>query len=304
MTSGKMVSGSYRLLRHAPLLLLPMAMLAAVGCVPLSKNRARVSVQRYPSGAEKSPVAAARGNASSLAPIINEKIQRGYYAEGERALRQYLVEHPGDGAAQAMLHQLTVDPTQMLGSDARDYTVKSGDSYSSLAARYLGDASLFVVLARYNGSRNPSDLRLGQTLRMPLSKPGAGAVVSDTSPTSETAAPQTEVITDASPSEKARLLQDESVVLFKEGRKQDALERLDHALLIQPNLKSNGAIASSLRKQLVANYHEQAVVLYRDQKLDSAIALWDRVLAIDPGFEPAVIYRTRALELKQRLKQF
>jgi tetratricopeptide (TPR) repeat protein len=272
MTSGKLSSGSYRLLRHA-LLLLPMAMatLAAVGCAPLSKNRARVSVQRYPSGAEKSPVAAARGNASSLAPIINEKIQRGYYAEGERALRQYLVEHPGDGAAQAMLHQLTVDPTQMLG---------------------------------YNGSRNPSDLRLGQTLRMPLSKPGAGAVVSDTSPTSETAAPQTEVITDASPSEKARLLQDESVVLFKEGRKQDALERLDHALLIQPNLKSNGAIASSLRKQLVANYHEQAVVLYRDQKLDSAIALWDRVLAIDPGFEPAVIYRTRALELKQRLKQF
>jgi tetratricopeptide (TPR) repeat protein len=304
MTSGKMSSGSYRLLRHALLLLLPMAMLAAAGCVPLSKHRAGVSVQRYPSGAEKSPVAAAPSNPSSLAAIINEKIQHGRYAEGERALRQFLVEHPGDGAAQAMLYQLTVDPTQMLGSDARDYTVKSGESYSSLAARYLGDASLFVVLARYNGSHNPSNLRVGQTLRIPRSKPGEGAVVSDTSPSSEMAAPHTEAITDASPAEKARLLQDESVSLFKEGRRQDALQCLDHALLIQPNLKSNGAIASSLRKQLVANYHEQAVVLYRDQKLDPAIALWDRVLAIDPGFEPAVIYRTRALELKQRLKQF
>jgi hypothetical protein len=45
-------------------------------------------------------------------------------------------------------------------------------------------------------------------------------------------------------------------------------------------------------------------VLYRDQHLDEAIALWDRVLAIEPDFEPAVVYRARAVELKQRLKQY
>ena len=57
-------------------------------------------------------------------------------------------------------------------------------------------------------------------------------------------------------------------------------------------------------KDLVATFHQRAIVLYRDQQLDPAIALWDRVLAIDPGYEPATVYRTRALELKQRLKQF
>ncbi len=306
MTSGRI--GGYRLLKPALVMMLPMAMLAVGGCAPMSKNRPRVTVSRDSSRAEKPPIVIDRGNAPSLAVIVNEKIQHGHYAEGEAALRQYLVEHPGDGSARAMLHQLTVDPAQMLGSDARDYTVKSGDSYSSLAARYLGDASLFVVLARYNGSGNPSDLRVGQTLRLPLPSSGAGevvgGVVADASPRRETTGSQTAAVTDASPAAKATRLQDESVVLFKEGRKQDALKRLDQALLIQPTLKSSGDIASSLRKQLVANYHEQAVVLYRDQKLDPAIALWDRVLAIDPGFEPAVIYRTRALELKRRLKQF
>lgn len=309
MTSGKMGRGSHRLLRPAVVILLPMAILAVVGCAPLSKSRARVNVQRFPSAAGKSPVAAAHDSSSSLAEIVNEKIQHGRYAEGERALRQHLAEHPGDGAAQTMLHQLTVDPTQMLGSGARDYTVKPGDSYSSLAARYLGDASLFVVLARYNGSGNPSDLRVGQTVRLPLSASGGEATagpVADTSPVREStpSSSPAAAMADASPDARARRLQDESVVLFKQGKKQAALNHLDQALLIQPKLKSNGAVATSLRKQLVANYHEQAVVLYRDQKLDPAIALWDRVLAIDPGFEPAIIYRTRALELKNRLKQF
>jgi tetratricopeptide (TPR) repeat protein len=54
---------------------------------------------------------------------------------------------------------------------------------------------------------------------------------------------------------------------------------------------------------LLGSYHERAVVLYRDQQLDQAIALWDHVLAIDPSYERAVIYRARAVELQQRLKQ-
>lgn len=299
-----MPNGGCRLLKSVIAVTLPMAMLATVGCASFSKSRARVSVQRPASSMATPAPSAVRGDASSLAAIVNGKIQHGLYAEGETALRQYLARHPGDGAAQAMLRQLTVDPVRMLGADARDYTVKSGDSYSSLAARSLGDASLFVVLARYNGSDNPSDLQVGQTLRLPVSSAGSSEVIADASAVHETVTTTTAAIIDASPAAKARRLQDESVVLFKAGRKRDALKRLDQALLIQPKLASNGAVATSLRKHLVANYHEQAVVLYRDQKLDPAIALWDRVLDIDPTFEPAVIYRTRALELKQRLRQF
>ena len=103
---------------------------------------------------------------------------------------------------------------------------------------------------------------------------------------------------------KAQRLQRESVALLDHGHKQQALARLDQALVIEPQLKPSGSDAVSLRNELVTSFHQRAIVLYRDQQLDPAIALWNRVLAIDPNYEPAVIYRTRALELKRRLKQF
>ena len=82
------------------------------------------------------------------------------------------------------------------------------------------------------------------------------------------------------------------------------LDRMDEALRVDPRLQPSGAEAASLRSQLLDSYHERAVVLYRDQQLDKAIALWNRVLAIAPDYEPAIAYRARALELKQRLKQY
>jgi tetratricopeptide (TPR) repeat protein len=106
------------------------------------------------------------------------------------------------------------------------------------------------------------------------------------------------------PVAKAARLQQESLALLDKGLPQQALQRLDEALRIDPALRSTGPAATALRKKLVDSYHQRAIVLYRDQQLDQAIALWDRVLAIDPNFEPAVIYRARALELKGRLKQF
>ncbi|MDE2054147.1 MAG: LysM peptidoglycan-binding domain-containing protein [Xanthomonadaceae bacterium] len=242
--------------------------------------------------------------------MVNDELQLGRYAEGESALRRYLKQHPGDRPAQAMLRQLTADPRQMLGAPSGTHVVQAGDSYSSLAARYLGDPSLFLILARYNGSTNPSVLRLGETVRLPLSakrlsmasdtaEPGADSAESGAAAGATAAAPVAE-----SAALKARRLQKESLALLDQGHKNQALARLDQALLVDPQLKPAGTGAAALRRQLLAAYHERAIVLYRDQHLDQAIALWDRVLAIDPNYEPAVIYRARALDLKHRLKQF
>ena len=107
-----------------------------------------------------------------------------------------------------------------------------------------------------------------------------------------------------SPVSEARRLQSESVSLLGQGHKDQAHARLDQALAIDPRLKPAGTGATALRTQLLDSYHERAIVLYRDQQLDQAIALWDRVLAIAPDYEPAIVYRTRARELKQRLKQY
>jgi LysM repeat protein len=283
---------------------LPLALLLVAGCGTFNKARPRAGVDRSPTTVGRQP---AGSRSASLASIINDTIQQGHYAEGEVALRRYLAQHPGDQAARGMLRQLTAAPESELGSKSRDYTVQPGDSYSSLAARYLGDASLFVVLARYNNSTNPSDLRVGQTVRLPVSGRASNEVeranISETSPEREIHPTPAAVAEDVSPTTSARQWQAQSMSLLGKGQKREALRRLDHALTLDPQLKSSGPAEAPLRRQLVGNYHEQAVVLYRDQHLDAAIALWDRVLAIDPTFEPAVIYRTRALELKRRLKQ-
>jgi tetratricopeptide (TPR) repeat protein len=236
---------------------------------------------------------------ASLATIVNRQLQRGHYAEGERQLRRYLQAHPDDAAAQGVLRQLTVDPEQALGQASRPYTVKPGDSYSTLAARYLGDGGRFLILARYNHATDPSMLRVGQTLRLPASR-----LASTRAPEGPATAVSTAAPVDASDAAKARRLQDESLALLRKGQRTQALQRMDEALDADPHLPPDSADATSLRKQLVAVYHQRAIVLYRDQQLDQAISLWNRVLAIQPDFEPATVYRARALELKQRLKQF
>lgn len=298
----------YRSLRVVALL----ALAGTAGCAQVSslKNKVddrmsgspRVTVERA------APQTEAATTPSSLGAIINRDLQRGRYAEGERALRQYLAAHPGDRAAQALLHQLTADPARELGTRSRSYTVQPGDSYSTLAARYLGDAQRFVILARYNGSTDPSMLHAGQTLRLPLAaaSPGvaASSVAAAGSDTATSAAPNAAGTTGEPAVAKARRLQRESVSLLAQGHKDQALAQLDEALTLDPRLKPSDPQAAALRQQLLASYHQRAIVLYRDQKLDPAIALWDRVLAIDPSYEPAVAYRARALELKQRLKQF
>jgi tetratricopeptide (TPR) repeat protein len=295
--------------RWSPTLLIAGALAAGslAGCVPL-RGYSSVVVTPPSSRSAASGVPAVMAADSSLAAIIDNQIQSGHYARAEQSLRKYLKRHPDDRAAQGMLRQLTVDPEQWLGHRSRTHVVQPGESYSTLAARYLGDANLFLILARYNGSTDPSLLRTGQTLRIPLSAAGdlptitvtdGGADANASSTDSRTAAAGPE-----SASAKVRRLQDESVALFDQGQTGQALARMGEALAIDPRLKPAGSKAAMLRSRLLDSYHERAVVLYRDQKLDQAIALWNRVLAIAPGYEPAIAYRARALELKQRLRQY
>ncbi len=307
MTQGRKGGSRQPGVVGATMFVTSLAVLLA-GCAPISKFKSRVVVQ--PVAAKEmapQPVGGAVSD-TSLTAIINNQILRGHYVEGERALRSYLVQHPGDRAAEALLRQLTVEPRQMLGREGSVYVVQPGDSWSTLSARYLGDSGLFLVLARYNGSTNPSLLRAGERLHMPLSAVGDGqsngAVATEsTAPGSpQGTVPGSKRMAESS-SVKAARLQQEGIALMNQGKQDEALSRLDQALTIDPQLRPSGSASVSLRKQLVASYHQRAIVLYRDQQLDQAITLWDRALTIDPGFEPAVIYRARAMELKLRLKQ-
>ncbi len=311
-----MFPDDFRWLARAILIALPAVMLVAA-CAPVNPIKPHEVVQLTTAQPVPAPAIAADDVYPTVAAIVRQLIQPGHYADAAQALRHFLKQHPGDRAAQSMLRQLTADPQEMLGRQHRIHVVQPGDSYSGLAERYLGNADLFVILARYNKSTHPSVLRAGEKLFLPLAVPsadkadrGVGAVATaGSAPAEPGQAAATASIdsgmaaTGAAAAAKAGQLQNESVALLKQGHQSEALARLDQALTLDPRLQSNGSASASMRSQLVAQYHQRAIVLYRDQHLDQAITLWNRVLAINPAFEPAIIYRARALELKRRLRQ-
>jgi hypothetical protein len=57
------------------------------------------------------------------------------------------------------------------------YTIRSGDSLAQIAARFYGDAKLYASLAEFNGITDVTQLRVGQTIRIPprnaLAQPNA-----------------------------------------------------------------------------------------------------------------------------------
>lgn len=279
---------------------------------------------------EAEPEPAEVEDVRSLSAILDD-LQRGQYDEGEASLRRYLEKHPDDNAARAVLRQLTEDPEAMLGRQSHRYVVQRGDSWSALATRILGDPGLFLVLARYNDSSNPSDLRVGQVVRLPgpppsdgpderkdddgLGEPAMTDLPEAPVPSRRTVdvlslpaerlpsvdAPARPAEPQVSDRERAERLQREAVELLEASREEAALSRFRAALALEPGLEPAASRAVALRDRLVTRYHERAIVLYRNQDLDEAIALWDRVLAIDPDFEPARSYRARARELRRRV---
>jgi tetratricopeptide (TPR) repeat protein len=289
-----------------------MAMLVG-GCAKILKPKA-VITPHVPSAAtapaESTPSEEEASPRLSLSAIVNRDLQNGHYAEGEKALRRYLQDHPGDRTAQSYLRQLTDDPKKLLGASSTPHIVQPGESYSTLAAKYLGDANLFLALARYNGSTNPALILVGSTLKLPMNASVAAAAASaQPGPAAAPVATPTIVATPppsapVAPAQSAQQLESQSLALYRQGHKDQAVATFDKALALNPQLKSADPNFAALSRIWVANTHQQAMVLYLDQHLDQAIALWNRILAVDPGYEPAVVYRTRAMELKQRLQQY
>ena len=297
----------------------------STGCAQLSAIDARLQGADEQSESPTEIADRGKGEAAprSLDGILAD-LQQGQYREARHDLRRYLQRHPDDAVARAVLRQLEADPARVLGEKSHRYVVQSGDSYSALAQRHLGDAGLFLVLARYNDSTNPSDLRIGEVIRLP-GPPSGESVTNSTrveagAPARRSLAPApwpsratVEALTlpdaplpalrpgEADNEPTAQALQRRGLALLEEGEREAALGQLEAALERDPSLEPAASRVPSLREDLVADYHQRAILRYRNQSLDEAIALWNRVLAIDPAFEPARSYRARARELQRRL---
>jgi tetratricopeptide (TPR) repeat protein len=325
---------------RSPLLSALVVAALATGCAGIRAPQTSVepddgAASEMREGQEGSPQRAA----GSVASLIGD----GHYDEARVLLEERLARNPEDSQARSLLHQLTVDAQALLGPPGSEHIVVAGDSLSALADRYLGDPQLYVLLARYNGIKQPRSLTVGQRIALPRQSDaaqaddaGRRAGVSESGPVPASAAEVRRAIEEALDAGKLdvaadRLARARTAPASREwsgwlvplgqrlealqwqqrgveaeardemvGREQ-ALAAFERALSIRPDLEPAKTRRVALRTALVEDYHRAAVVHFRNQRIDEALALWDKALVLDPGFEPALGYRARALEIKRRL---
>lgn len=264
------------------------------------------------------------------APLMDLKsiirlIEAGQSNEALRALKTYLAKDPKNTVALSLQQQLTVNPVAFLGKPTGHYTVQAGDTLGGIAAKFLGNPLKFVILGRYNQINRVKDLRVGQVLKLPanakvnsaalaapdavvkattVSKPDADtASASHSAPSAAVPAPsaanaptEPPFITSATPPEAP-------AATITPAPKSDNAASAPSAAA-EPKAPSAAAVQlTPVQMAQVQKYHESALVAYRKQALDKAIALWNKALAIDPNYEPALGYRARAQELQRRLNQ-
>lgn len=126
--------------------------------------------------APRGGVATPSGSASSqqwpqrLREVIAD-LNRGDAPAARRKLTQMLRRRPGDGVAQQLLGQIDRDPRDLLGRESYSYTLRAGETLSTVAQRALGNPMLFYALARYNNIAIPSSAAPGQVIQVPSRRP-------------------------------------------------------------------------------------------------------------------------------------
>ncbi len=207
-------------------------------------------------------------------------------------LDSVLKDQPNNRTAKRLIAQLDADPEEMLGKAAYTYRVRPGDSLSIIAKRLLNDPLKFVILARYNGIENPSQLTTGQRLRIPGKPPAA---VPAAAPKQNKAAAETSASANTEESESATTARVEpqstepaapapaaatdklaaAQQLIDAGNLAVAISTLEPLVAAEPG-------NDEARAMLVRAYREQAQRKTRAGQLHQAKDLLEKALVLAP----------------------
>ncbi|MCB1844869.1 MAG: LysM peptidoglycan-binding domain-containing protein [Halioglobus sp.] len=230
-------------------------------------------------------------------------LEAGEPAQARNELMLYLTSQPTSDVGLDLLQQIDLPANEYFPSDYRVIALEPGWSLSTVAQHYLGSVYQFHALAKYNDIPEPRKLRAGQQVRIPLT-PHAAAVFNEID--AGVAAPSAMDTTPADSAPEtgfAEPLPELPEALPADGEfpvKQDAAAGAGDADIGAAAADAE-ASAVAADPEVVEQLHRDALNAYRAQDLDSAIALWSEVLALDPGHQNASLYQAQAIELKRKL---
>ncbi|MEJ2592258.1 MAG: hypothetical protein P8178_12825, partial [Candidatus Thiodiazotropha sp.] len=102
---------------------------------------------------------------------------------------------------------------------------------------------------------------------------------------------------------ESRKLYQRGTDLLGQDHVEEAYNVFTQALTYDPDNRMARQAQLESRDKLTDSYHRLAMQHFRRQELDQAIALWDRILRIDPDHTLAAGYKARAVVMKQKLEQ-
>jgi len=215
---------------------------------------------------------AARQAAQQLLRTAAESLNDGNEDKARGEITEALRLDPDSKLGACLNKGITADPEQALGKQSMPYTVRPGETLGRIAQRALGDQCEFYLLARYNKIRVPKQLAGGQVIRTPGRVALAGP--------------------EAAPPAKPEALPPAA----KPEAPPPAAETP------APPPKPAAPTAQEIRAQ-IDRHLRNAQAAFRRQDLTTAIAEWDKVLALDPNNDLARARRQEAIDLDRRLKQ-
>lgn len=206
----------------------------------------------------------------------------------------YLEAQPRSELAADLLRQIDLPALDYFPEDYREVQLAPGQSLSTLSRQYLGSVYQFHALAKYNGIAEPRKLRAGQAVRIPLTPNALDAFAALDTTGSSIASSATPEIAD----EVFDVLPEEAApeILGEPATSPAAITDAE-----TPPAATAQAVSTPAADP--GQLHRQALNAYRSQDLDKAIALWDQVLEVDPDHSSARLYRSQAIELKEKLSR-
>ena len=97
-------------------------------------------------------------------------LSEGNAGQAEAELRAYLGHKHRSKVARTLLKQISTPVAEYYPSDFVAITLSNGESLSTIAKQYLGDALQFYALAQYNNIANPGKTTIGQVIHVPLTE--------------------------------------------------------------------------------------------------------------------------------------
>lgn len=96
------------------------------------------------------------------------QLSKGNAGQAKAELKAYLSKVPYSRVASSLLTQINTPTSEYFPTEFVAIALANGESLSTIAKQYLGDALQFYALAQYNNIENPGKTTIGQVIHVPL----------------------------------------------------------------------------------------------------------------------------------------